>query len=479
MALNLRTETDIERLRSVAIVQDSELKRVFGELARTRRDLAEARGETFDEQLLLNVVGEPDKRIEAALAPRALKKRRKTRKRHGPRPQPNLKQKVLEVDLDDADKMCPACGGELALMSGQFETSEMVDVVEVKYQLVEVRQRKYGCSCGGCIETAPPAERSVKGGRYSLDVGVKVALDKYLHHIPLARQVRVMLGHGLQVGRNTLWDQLDKLADDLEPVAEAIIEEILKQTVIGLDQTGWPNLERGKKRKKWQMWCLTAPGLVAHLIRDDKSVQTFERVVRDFEGVVVCDALSTHIAAARAGPGIKLAFCWAHVRRKFADAEPDFSEARVALKLIRELYDVEAEAADNEQLAELRDSKSRDVIDRLQAWLMSTRMPKTTSLGNAIRYTSTQWTGLTRFLDDAAIPLDNNATERALRGPVVGRRNHFGSKSRRGTQVAAIFYTLLESAKLAGVDERGYLRAAIIAHRRGETLLPCEFARRR
>jgi len=68
----------------------------------------------------------------------------------------------------------------------------MVDVVEVSYRVVKVKQRKYACKCGGCVETAPGPERAVSGGRYSLDFAIKVAIDKYLDHIPLARQERIV-----------------------------------------------------------------------------------------------------------------------------------------------------------------------------------------------------------------------------------------------------------------------------------------------
>jgi transposase len=79
-------------------------------------------------------------------------------------------------------------------------------------------------------------------------------------------------------------------------------------------------------------------------------------------------------------------------------------------------------------------------------------------------------------LQDARIPLDNNATERGIRGPVVGRKNHFGSRSSRGTEVASLFYSLLETAKLQGIDPARYLREAALAHARGEVLLPCDLA---
>lgn len=90
------------------------------------------------------------------------------------------------------------------------------------------------------------------------------------------------------------------------------------------------------------------------------------------------------------------------------------------------------------------------------------------SLGKAISYMGGLWPGLIRFLDEPRIPLDNNATERALRGPVVGRNNHYGSRSRRGTEVAALFYSLLETAKLCGVEPKAYLRRAVEAALRGE-----------
>ena len=96
-------------------------------------------------------------------------------------------------------------------MKDQFETSEMIDVVEVSYRVVKVKQQKYVCRCGGCVETAPGPERAVPGGRYSLDFAIKVAIDKYLDHIPLARQERILRRHGLDVTSQTLWDQLNAL----------------------------------------------------------------------------------------------------------------------------------------------------------------------------------------------------------------------------------------------------------------------------
>jgi transposase len=198
----------------------------------------------------------------------------------------------------------------------------------------------------------------------------------------------------------------------------------------------------------------------------------------------MADGYGAYDALVRAGPGpgIKLAHCSAHVRRKFIEAEPHYPEpCRVVLDLIGQLYAVEravptqsATARDDDgaradilALRErLRDERSRPIVREIQTWALGQRVLPERSLGKAISYLLGPWIGLTRFLDDPRIPLDNNLTERGLRGVVLGRKNHYGSRSRRGTEVAAIFYSLVESAKLGGVDPKRYLlmatRAALV-----------------
>jgi transposase len=254
-----------------------------------------------------------------------------------------------------------------------------------------------------------------------------------------------------------------------------LFERVMGEPVIGLDQTGWKRLG-DRNAKPWQMWCLTAPGVVIHRIRDNKSAATFKELVGNFVGVIVCDALSTHAAGARDGPGISLAGCWAHVFRKFEDAVADHPEAEIALEHIGALYEIDAQAdGDLERLAELRSTESVAVIAKLKDWLWDQAPLKSLSIGKAAGYAIANWERLTRSLTDPRIPLDNNACERGIRGPVVGRKNHYGSKSRRGTLVASRLYTILETAKLHAIDPAAYLVAAIRACDRGEILMPEDF----
>jgi transposase len=475
---DLEREQDIEQLRRVALVQHEQLELLAELLAKQRRELGR-RGGGRDLQLALERLEELKAKAQsaaAALAGATLKPRaRKPRASSGPTEQPDLPIVERTFLLDEPDRACPSCGGDLMPMAGQFETSEMIDVVEVRYELVKVKQQKYVCRCGGCVETALGPERATAGSRYSLAFAIKVVLDKWLDHIPLQRQARILARHGLVVTSQTLWDLANALARRLSLVDDALLSHVKAQPVIGLDQTSWPRLETGAS-KPWQMWCLTAPGVAIHRIRDDKSAATFRDLVGDYTGTIVADALSTHQAGARDGPGIELAGCWAHVYRRFDEAKGDHPDAGRMLAWIGALYEVDRRGdGDLVKVADLRRSEAPAVLDDMHPWLLDRAAAAHLSIGKAAAYTLGIWDRLNRFVGDARIPLDNNATERAIRGPVVGRKNHYGSKSRRGTEVAATFYSILETAKLHRVDPCGYLAAAVEAAGRGQALLPWQW----
>jgi transposase len=489
--VDIEREKDVEQLRRIARTQKVQIEQLAETLRVKCRELESLKGDDHELQRTLDILNQRTKQaLEQARAtpgatcaeeePNAGSAKhgngRRPRSQFGNTPQPKLEHEQRVFELDEADKSCPQCGGGLEPMEGVFEESEMVDVVEVSYKVVQVKQQKYRCRCGGCVETALGPRRATAGSRYSLGFALQVMIRKYLDHLPLERQVRILRRFGLKVTSQTLWQLLDALERKLQRTYRALFDHVMAEPVIGLDQTGWKRLS-SKKSKPWQMWCLTAPGVVYHSIRDDKATKTFVELVGDFEGVIVCDDLKTHGAGAREGPGIVLAGCWAHVTRRFQEAVEDHPDAQYAVDKIGELYAIDAEAeGDLGKLAQLRQQRSRAVLDELKQWLWAQASLKTLSIGKAARYAVNTWERLTRFVEDPRIPLDNNATERGIRGPVVGRRNHFGSKSQRGTQVAAVMYTLLETAKLHDVDPAEYLAAVVDADERGLALFPWQMA---
>jgi transposase len=479
--LDIEREQDIERLRQVARLQKSQLEHLIAALARKCAELEKLKGGSGELQMALKLLEEAQQeaaKLDAPTQPEteAPKKERESQRGHGPTEQANLPRVPLVCELDEADRACPECGEHMKPLVGEAERSEMIDVVELKYQVVEVARQKYVCRCGGAVETAPGPARAVEGGRYSLRFAIKVAFDKYVAHLPLERQVRLMAHHGLNVTSQTLWDQCSAVTTLLEPTYDAIFTRLRASPVVGVDQTGWPDLE-DTSLPPWQMWCVTAPGLVYHRICDDKSARTFKSLLGEYHGWVVADALGTHKAGTRGCGNVRLAACWAHVLRRFRDAAVDFPEAQMMLAWIQDLYRIDARATDLAERGRLRAAESRVVTEKMKTWMSHVTALKTTSLGGAVRYTLGIWDRLTLFLEDPVVWLDNNRTERGLRGPVIGRRNHFGSKSARGTEVAAILYSLVESSKSFGVDPIAYLTEVATRAQQspGAVLLPADF----
>jgi transposase len=479
--MGLATETDLERLRQMALLLEAENARLHRRLVELTRALATATGaahaqlelelQRLQEQLAARTRAlfgpSSERRGEGGRddAPRAPAPRRG----HGPRAQAALPLVEVVHTRPDAAAPCPECGGTLEAWKDQYEEAEEIDVVERSFRIVRHRRQKYRCRCGACVVTAPGPAKLVAGGRYSVDFAVAVAVAKYLDHLPLARQVRQMARVGLVVDTQTLWDQLLALSHHLSPTYDALVADVLEAPVLGADETTWQLMEPGRS-KTWWVWALCRPDAVVYRLLGTRSAAGAATVLGDYRGIVLCDGYAAYRAlakrgAARAGPTITLAHCWAHVRRQYVEAEPSSAQAAEVLTLIGQLYAAEAAAQETAAgdpailLAERR-AHVVPVVETIRAWVTQQRALPQSTLGKALAYTTALWPGLVAFLDDAAIPIDNNATERALRGIALGRKNHYGSRSERGTRVAALCYTLLESAKLAGVEPAAYLAEA-------------------
>jgi hypothetical protein len=254
--------------------------------------------------------------------------------------------------------------------------------------------------------------------------------------------------------------------------------------VVGADETTWEMFDKKPGQgKSWYVWMLRVETAVYYAIRDGRSFKTAEGLLATFEGVLMCDGYVAYQSLSNAHEKVVLAHCWAHVRREFVEIEKSFpTQCGEVLDLIRDLFLVERECPQlgpegDEKRQKLRHDKSRPLIDKIVEWFYRT-LPKClpeSGLHKAIGYMVHMWPGLVLFLDNPQIPLSNNGTERAARGPVVGRKNHYGSHSLRGTEVAATLYSLIESAKLNELEPRFYLRIAVREGLRHQTVpLPHE-----
>ncbi len=405
---------------------------------------------------------------------------------HPRRKQSKLPLVIRKHPVADTDKTCPLCGKPLEDWNGQCDSSREVHVIRRAFVMVEHQQQKVRCPNGCCVKTAPTPRKLFPGARYSIGFALEVAIDKYLYHMPLARQVRQMKAEGLEIDTQTLWDQLNKLSAILFPVYQRVLEFVLAHSVVGADETKWRMMsekERIKhdKNKSWQVWTLAVPKAVYYEIQDGRGLQAAQKLLGQYQGTIICDGYIVYESLAGQTQKVSLAFCWAHARRKYKDIEEFFpKDTEKVIGPIDKLFEIDrcAPGDDDDALIErarLRDTQSRTVIAEIEQWAKDVETLPESGLAKAIAYMTNHWSGLLRFLDDAKIPLSNNITERANRDPVLGRKNHYGSRSVRGTEVAAQLYTILETAKLCGVDAHAYMQVAVDAALDGQTIpLPHE-----
>lgn len=472
---------DPEKLRRIAGLLDREVDRLQEQVKDLVFENARLRGESlaqvdFSFPALERALA--DNETDAFPGPR---RQRRPQRGHGPHPQERLPKLEQVSELPEQERDCKACGGHLDVMTGQFEESEEITVTERSYTLLVHRRQKYRCRCNGNVTTAPGPLKLIPGGRYSLDFAAHVGVQKYGDHLPLERQAQIMARHGLEVTSQALWDQLEAGADLLQPTYDALGRWLLTQPVVHADESGWPVSSAETKKPRWTAWCLCNTQALWLRIASSRSEAEGSRLLGEYRGTVVADGYKVYKNLAGKGkrPGYRLAHCWAHVLRKFRDTVQTDPRSSWILERISALYKLEKEmrleaGADTERHLALRQERAGPLLEEIRQWALAQGGLRRSEFGKAVAYLLSHWPGLKLFLDDAAVPLDNNPAERALRALVVGRKNHYGSRSQRGADVSAIFYSLIGTAKLCRLEPATYLRQAYQAALRqpGAVILP-------
>lgn len=497
MASDVSKERDAETLRKMAMLLEVENDLLHGRIGELSKELAELKGENAPEQLSLEIV-ELQEKLDAAnrrLFGDSSERRPgaktsgedKPRTGHGPKAQPDLPVRELLIQLPESELDCKSCGGTLEPMKGVTEDSQSINLVRRKFFIERIMRQKYRCRCGGDVRTAATNSPLIPGGRYSVEVAAHIAEQKYLDHVPLDRQRRAMSREGLNVTTSTLWDQINALATYLEPSYELLRQYILGADIIGVDETTWPLLS-GKPSKNWWAWTMCCPGAVFYGIGPSRSANAAAEFIGDFTGTIVCDGYQAYQTLTKRKSDLRLALCWSHARRKFIEAEKNYPVCAEALELIGQLFQIDRDTENpallsgDDKLAAIaarqreREERGPPILESLRNWALAQRGLPKSGLRKAIDYMLGHWQPLLTFLDDPFVPLDNNASERALRGLVVGRKNHYGSRSERGTRVAAILYTIMETAKQNGLDPFQWVVDAVYRRKADDSVVPLPLA---
>lgn len=319
---------------------------------------------------------------------------------------------------------------------------------------------------------APAPARPVPGGYASAGLLAWVVVSKYLDHLPLYRQEQMLGRWGAAIPRQTLCDWVRIAAEWLEPVYHCMHRRLLDGGYLQADETpircNDPDEKRGGTAQGY-LWVVSRPGGdVVFDWRMSRRHGELTSLIDGFAGVLQSDGYEAYAAYARANPQVLWVGCWAHVRRKFVDAQAENPKAtRVALKLIARLYRLEREwderepgPRDHAARARLRQRHFARTLRWLYALALSQRercRPRSL-LGEACGYVLSQWAPLTRHVDHGQTRLDNNLVENAIRPSAIGKKNWLFIGHPDAGQRTAILYSLIISCQRHGIEPLAYLR---------------------
>ncbi|MCL4761234.1 MAG: IS66 family transposase [Burkholderiales bacterium] len=390
---------------------------------------------------------------------------------------------------------CPDCGGALKPIGE--DVSEQLEYIPEHFKVIRHVRPKFACGRCSTLVQAPAPVRPIDKGLAGPGLLAHVAVSKYLDHLPLYRQSEIYARQGVDLDRSTLADWVGGIARLVTPLAELIGRHVMAAGKVHADDTAVPVLDPGRgKTKTGRLWVY---------VRDDRPAGStdppaaFYRYtptregahprlhLKAFRGTLQADGYSGFDGLYVEG-NVQEAACWAHARRKFYELHAAHKSplAEEALKRIKALYEIEAlvRGRPPDERRHARQEQARLLLDGLKVWLEATlaRVPIKSELAAAINYSLKRWQALTRYCGDGAIEIDNNAAERALRGPVLSRKNFLFAGADSGGERAAVLYTLLETAKLNDLNPEAYLRFVLerIAEQpsnRLAELLPWSFAR--
>jgi len=372
---------------------------------------------------------------------------------------------------------CPGCGGTVFSRIGQDER-ELLEYIPSSFKVIRHVRPKLSCRACETIVQAPMPSLPIERGRPGPGLLAHVAVSKFCDHTPLHRQAAIYAREGVELDRATLADWMGKVVFLLTPLAEAIGRHVRAGAVLHADDTTVPVLAPGLGKtatgRLWVVvrderpWASAVPPAAFYRYSPDRKGIHAETLLGACRGFLHADGYAGfkklyQPTTPQGDPSLVEIACWSHVRRKFFDVHHATASpiAREALHRIAALFAIESSVngrpPDRRRAA--REDHARPLLDELKAFLDTSlsRISGRSTLAQAIRYALWRWDALARYLTDGRLEMTNNAAERAMRPPVLGRKNYLFCGSDAGGQRAACIYTIVETAKMNGINPQAYL----------------------
>ena len=379
-----------------------------------------------------------------------------------------------EVDFKEAPN-CKCCEVDMK-DSGMTEDSEYLTTIPAQFIVIRQKRHIYRCEkCHGDLQTAPNIPRIKPGGNYSDEMIVDVSLSKYCDLIPIDRYSSIAGRGGLEnLPAQSLIEQTHYMADFVLGAYRKLKAELLEEKVLRADETPHKMLE-GSSKSNWYLWGFSSKTSSYFEIRDTRSGDVASEILKDAKcEYLMSDVFSGYAKAIREtniertknnGPPLLSAYCNAHSRRKFKEAQKKLpEEAQYFIDIYKKIYRLEKIAQDRPPERILRVRKyMTPLFDKMREYAMKNviRYSSKSSIGKAMSYFLKNYEQLILFIEVKEIPIDNNSQESLFRSPVVGRKTWYGTHSLRGAKTAAILFSLVESCKLNKVNPREYFKELI------------------
>lgn len=475
---NTKVEKSLQREQAKVSALDQHIATLEHQLAALRRARYGRSGEKLDDhiyqlELMLEELGASvGERHSAPTSDLSSddsddsKRSVKQRQKRQPLPE-HLPREAQQYEIEEP---CPCCGKPLQPL-GQ-DSSELLEYVPASFRVIKQVRPKYRCDCDDKVHQAPAPTRPIVRGYAGPGLLAHVAIAKYQDHLPLYRQSAIYDREGVELSRSTLADWIGQICALLRPLNNALQRYVMSAEKIHTDDTPVPVLQPGRKStKQGRLWGylredrpagVDTPPAVWFSYSPDRKARWPAEHLQGYEGILQADAYAGYEQLYASGK-IQEAGCWAHVRRKFFEvdkSQPD-GFAREVLESIATLYGVEKsiQGVSAEQRQAARRTRAGPVLERLHRRLITikSQVPKKLPLAKAIHYALTRWESLVRYVDDGRIDIDNNAIERQIRPIALGRKNYMFAGSDAGGDRAAMMYSLINTAKLNGLEPEAYL----------------------
>jgi transposase len=382
-----------------------------------------------------------------------------------------LRSSIPEVRYEhavaDYERLCPKCGSRDLKKLGEGKVSTLIEYVPAYLERQVHIQETLACCCGEYVVSAEGPMRPTEGGHYGAGLMAHVVTAKCVDSVPLYRMEKQFKRAGLSLPRSTLCNLFHQTALALKPIYNHMLAIMPGYSLVLADETPLPVQEESKTHKGF-MWSFINDDYILYRYSRTRSSMTPSLVLQGSQGTLLADGFSGYNQVCMPNGRLR-AGCWAHARRKFFEAKDTAPEAQQMLEHIKSLYQIEYDVANldiigSSQHLAIRKERAGPLLLEIRQYLEEQAgiHPPKSPMGKAIGYTINNWLELTRFIEDQKLPLDNNASERALRIIALGRKNYLFAGNDEAAENLAGLYSLVATCELHGINPHEYLADVLI-----------------